>query len=132
MKSGAGLGRMFEGMLRIIARIVAAVTLLGLIAACNTMSFDMRAQAPLSGVVKAKLSSMGSSPGAPMLVRIFKEESQLEVWKQTTNGTYKLYNTYSICAWSGALGPKIKEGDRQSPEGFYRINRGLMNPRSNY
>lgn len=124
--------RVLEGMLKIVLRIAVALSLLGLVAACNTMSFDKRAQAPLSGAIKAKLASMGSSPGAPMLVRIFKEESQLEVWKQTRSGAYKLFNTYNICAWSGDLGPKLKEGDRQSPEGFYTITRGLMNPHSNY
>ena len=47
-------------------------------------------------------------------------------------GGYKLFKTYEICAWSGELGPKVKEGDRQSPEGFYTITPGLMNPNSNY
>ena len=40
--------------------------------------------------------------------------------------------TYPICRWSGELGPKIKEGDRQAPEGFYTITPGLMNPNSQY
>ncbi len=75
---------------------------------------------------------MGSSPQEPMLVRIFKQEDHLEVWKHTRGGTYELFKTYDICAWSGDLGPKIKEGDRQAPEGFYSITPGLMNPRSNY
>jgi len=67
-----------------------------------------------------------------MMVRIFKQSSELEVWKQTSSGGYKLFKTYAICAWSGGLGPKVKEGDRQSPEGFYTITPGLMNPNSNY
>ncbi|HEY8594635.1 MAG TPA: murein L,D-transpeptidase family protein [Devosiaceae bacterium] len=115
-----------------LARLGVLLLLIGAVAACNDLGFDQRAQVPLSGSVKARLSGMQSSPGAPMLVRIFKEESQLEVWKQTSAGTYKLFNSYKICAWSGDLGPKIKEGDRQSPEGFYSISRGLMNPKSNY
>ncbi len=69
---------------------------------------------------------------SPILLRIFKEESQLEVWKVNLDGQYALLKTYPICRWSGALGPKKKEGDRQAPEGFYTITRGQMNPNSNY
>ena len=95
-------------------------------------SSDNRHNQPLSSMVQAGLRNMGSSPGEAMLVRIFKEEKSLEVWKRTTAGTFKLFKTYEICAYSGDLGPKIKEGDRQSPEGFYTITPGLMNPRSSY
>ena len=69
---------------------------------------------------------------SPIVVRIFKEESELEVWKQTTSGDYALLKTYPICRWSGELGPKVKEGDRQAPEGFYAITPGQMNPNSQY
>jgi murein L,D-transpeptidase YafK len=70
---------------------------------------------------------------APILVRIFKEESVLEVWKRETGTSrYALLKTYDICAWSGDLGPKKKEGDRQAPEGFYTITPALMNPNSSY
>ena len=69
---------------------------------------------------------------SPILIRIFKEESELEVWKQDTTGRFELLKVYPICRWSGDLGPKITEGDRQAPEGFYTITPGLMNPNSNY
>jgi murein L,D-transpeptidase YafK len=85
----------------------------------------------LEGAVQ-KLAAMGSSPAEAMMVRIFKESSELEVWKRVSDGSFKLFKTYEICAWSGVLGPKIKEGDRQAPEGFYTITPGLMNPNSNY
>ena len=66
---------------------------------------------------------------SPILVRIFKEESALEVWKQQkATGRYALLKTYDICKWSGVLGPKIKEGDRQAPEGFYTITPGADEP----
>ena len=55
---------------------------------------------------------------SPILIRIFKEESELEVWKQDTTGRFELLKVYPICRWSGDLGPKITEGDRQAPEGF--------------
>jgi murein L,D-transpeptidase YafK len=69
---------------------------------------------------------------SPILVRIFKEESELELWKQDTTGHFQLLKTYPICRWSGDLGPKLHEGDRQAPEGFYTITPELMNPNSNY
>jgi murein L,D-transpeptidase YafK len=69
---------------------------------------------------------------SPILVRVFKEEAELEVWKQDTTGRFQILKTYPICRWSGDLGPKLREGDRQTPEGFYRITPELMNPNSNY
>ncbi len=69
---------------------------------------------------------------SPILIRVFKQEAELEVWKQNRDGQYALLKTYPICRWSGDLGPKKKEGDRQAPEGFYTITPGQMNPNSNY
>jgi murein L,D-transpeptidase YafK len=95
-------------------------------------SSDNRHNQPLSGSVQSSLRSIGSSPGEAMVVRIFKQEQVLEVWKRTSAGQYRMFKTYEICAYSGDLGPKVKEGDRQSPEGFYTITPGLMNPKSSY
>jgi murein L,D-transpeptidase YafK len=69
---------------------------------------------------------------SPILMRLFKEESELEVWKQDTTGHFQILKVYPICRWSGDLGPKLHEGDRQAPEGFYAITPELMNPNSNY
>jgi murein L,D-transpeptidase YafK len=69
---------------------------------------------------------------SPILLRVFKEESELEVWKQDNTGRFQLLKIYPICRWSGDLGPKLHEGDRQTPEGFYTITPELMNPNSNY
>src|SRR3974377_1770127 len=69
---------------------------------------------------------------SPILVRIFKEEAELEVWKQDTTGHFHILKTFPICRWSGDLGPKLHEGDRQAPEGFYTVTPELMNPNSNY
>ncbi len=64
-------------------------------------------------------------------LRVFKQEKELQVWmKNKSETTYKLFKTYAICASSGSLGPKRKEGDGQVPEGFYKID--LFNPTSNY
>lgn len=118
-------------------RLGAIIILLWLglgLAACSNFvkGGDNRHNVPLPGSVVQGLRNMGSTPNEGMLVRIFKEESVLEVWKKTSAGTYRLFKTYEICAYSGDLGPKFKEGDRQSPEGFYTITPGLMNPRSSY
>jgi murein L,D-transpeptidase YafK len=69
---------------------------------------------------------------SPVLMRIFKEEAELEVWKQDSTGRFQLLKTYPICRWSGDIGPKEREGDRQTPEGFYTITPELMNPNSSY
>jgi murein L,D-transpeptidase YafK len=119
-------------LLRQIAALIAALGLVSVIAACSGIKpGNAKAVQPLKEATVARLTSMGSSPGKGMVIRIFKQTSELEVWKETATG-YKLFKTYEICAWSGELGPKIKEGDRQSPEGFYTITPGLMNPNSNY
>jgi murein L,D-transpeptidase YafK len=69
---------------------------------------------------------------SPVIFRIFKEEAEFEVWKQDTTGHFQFVKLYPICRWSGDLGPKMREGDRQTPEGFYAITPHLMNPNSNY
>jgi murein L,D-transpeptidase YafK len=69
---------------------------------------------------------------SPIILRIFKEDAELEVWKQDTTGRFRILKTYPICRWSGDLGPKLQEGDRQTPEGFYSISPAQMNPNSNY
>ena len=69
---------------------------------------------------------------SPILVRTFKEEAELEVWKQDATGRFQILKTYPICRWSGDLGPKWWEGDGQTPEGFYRVTPAQMNPHSNY
>lgn len=72
----------------------------------------------------------GISPDAPVIMRIIKEERQLELWKLGKNNTYEQIKVYDICAISGELGPKKKQGDRQGPEGFYNITASQLNPRS--
>ena len=61
--------------------------------------------------------------GAPVFMRIFKLESELELWMEK-DGRYQLFATYPICLWSGRLGPKLAEGDLQAPEGFYTVGQG--------
>jgi murein L,D-transpeptidase YafK/outer membrane biosynthesis protein TonB len=91
-----------------------------------------RAMKPLSPELVSELEQKHMPKESPILVRIFKEESEMEIWKQDESGLYALLKTYPICRWSGDLGPKVKEGDRQAPEGYYTITPGQMNPNSNY
>jgi murein L,D-transpeptidase YafK len=104
------------------------------LAGCNTddVSPNSRAMRPLPSALVAEIEGKNMPRESPILVRIFKEESELEVWKQDAKGQFALLKTYPICRWSGELGPKVQEGDRQAPEGFYNITPGQMNPTSNY
>jgi murein L,D-transpeptidase YafK len=87
---------------------------------------------PLPKDTMMLLGKKGMDAHAPIFIRIFKEESELEVWKQRDDGRYYHFKTYPICNWSGELGPKLKHGDRQAPEGFYTVTREQMNPDSKY
>ncbi len=91
-----------------------------------------RANAPLPAKTLSLMSAKDMAPNAPILVRVFKKESILEVWKQTRGGSYDLLKSFPICRWSGQLGPKRREGDRQAPEGFYSVGPRQMNPNSQF
>src|SRR5262249_17073701 len=113
----------------------AALVLALVLAGCGTdggPSVGGRHMQPLSDRVVADIEAKNMAKESPILVRIFKEESELEVWKEDKTGRFALLRTYPICRWSGELGPKIRQGDRQAPEGFYTITPGHMNPNSNY
>jgi len=76
--------------------------------------------------------SKGSALGAPVFIRILKEERVLDLFAQTQEGSFYLIKTYPICNYSGTLGPKLQEGDNQSPEGFYFVTPDRLNPLSSY
>jgi len=106
-----------------------------LLAGCQGSSvsdLSLRAEKPLPEKVVAKMKAKGMTRTSPIMVRIFKEEGTLEVWKQKNNGKYDQIASYEICKWSGKLGPKYIEGDRQAPEGFYNVRPAQMNPNSSY
>lgn len=112
-----------------------AVLASGLVlAGCNGTLEDIapKAERDLPTAIVNTMKAKGMSPSSPIMVRIFKEEGELEVWKQKDNGRYDLVTSYEICKWSGKLGPKFVEGDRQAPEGFYTVRPGQMNPKSDY
>ena len=78
-----------------------------------------------TATLRERLARKGLVEGAPVLIRIFKLESELELWMRKGD-TYALAATYPICHWTGSLGPKLREGDKQSPEGFYTVGRPQM------
>jgi len=88
--------------------------------------------APVPASLERRIERLGMDTRSPILLRIFKEESTLEVWKEDRSGRFQRLKEYEICAWSGKLGPKLKEGDRQAPEGFYTVSPAQMNPNSSY
>src|SRR3954470_8798137 len=106
------------------------------LAGCDTdqvsLATNAKANQPVPPKLLAAMVEKNMDLQSPILVRLFKQEAELEVWKQTRTGQFALLKTYPICRWSGDLGPKVREGDRQAPEGFYSINPGQMNPQSAY
>jgi murein L,D-transpeptidase YafK len=107
-----------------------------LLAGCNSdevsLANNAKANQPVPPKLVAAIAEKDMDLQSPILVRLFKQEAELEVWKQDRSGRFALLKTYPICRWSGDLGPKIREGDRQAPEGFYSISPGQMNPQSAY
>ena len=89
----------------------------------NGAAFDQRL--PIPGALQTddrnrRLAEKGMTAGSPVMIRIFKAESQLELWLER-GGRFELFATYPICYWSGIVGPKLHEGDKQAPEGFYSV-----------
>ncbi|KAB7782478.1 L,D-transpeptidase family protein [Methylorubrum populi] len=114
----------------------AAVALAMTLGACQDSAMlggaSTRSLTPIPPQTLALMQTKGMSQSDPILIRAFKKEAEMEVWKRGSNGQYALLKTFPICRWSGQLGPKLKQGDRQAPEGFYAITPGQMNPNSSY
>lgn len=107
-----------------------------LLAGCNSDEVSLATNAKANQPVPPKLIQAmvekDMDLNSPILIRLFKQEAELEIWKQDRSGRFALLKTYPICRWSGDLGPKVREGDRQAPEGFYAISPAQMNPQSAY
>jgi murein L,D-transpeptidase YafK len=91
-----------------------------------------RSLRPIPADTIALMEQKDTTPASPVLIRTYKKEAELEIWKMKSDGRYTLLKTFPMCRWSGQLGPKTREGDMQVPEGFYTITPGQMNPNSNY
>jgi len=112
--------------------VVAFVTLT--LGACEEDRYrgSTRHHIPIPSATYTLMSEKGMSKDQPILIRSYKKESELEVWKRKATGEYALLKTYPMCRWSGQLGPKVREGDRMAPEGFYAISPAQMNPNSSF
>ena len=99
---------------------------------------SQKAEARFSVPLKEALNKKGLSLGAPIFLRITKTQSKrdrqgrLEAFVENDEGRFLPFKTWDICTYSGELGPKLKQGDGQSPEGFYFVKPGQMNPYSSY
>jgi murein L,D-transpeptidase YafK len=118
----------------LVARLALVGAGAGFLAACQESPGlnGSRAYQPIPAQTLALMAEKGTSKSAPVLIRTYKKEAEFEVWKMRSDGRYALLKTYPMCRWSGQLGPKVREGDRQVPEGFYAIAPGQMNPNSAY
>lgn len=108
--------------------------LLALVALGKEPPTSKRAQTAIEAVrpqLTTALKAEGAEWGVPIFIRIFKDEKKLELWIKGAD-QYALFKTYDVCYFSGELGPKLKEGDMQSPEGFYGVTSKLMNPWSSF
>ena len=90
------------------------------------------AEARVKPALERDLDTLGLHYGAPVFMRIFKREKTLELWVQGDDLRFVLFRSYPVCAWSGELGPKQKQGDNQAPEGFYPVAASQLNPHSRY
>jgi murein L,D-transpeptidase YafK len=123
----------------LVRALVTSAALAGagvLMAGCNSdqisLANNAKANQPVPPKLIADMAAKDMDLQSPILVRLFKQEAELEIWKQDRSGRFALLKTYPICRWSGDLGPKVREGDRQAPEGFYAISPAQMNPQSAY
>ncbi len=128
-----------------LTHLVATAAFAALLAGCTNETLDTFDKAEvdirsvknkttyeLSGRIVSNMQAANMPKSSPIMIRIFKEEGALEIWKADATNRFAKLREYKICAWSGKLGPKVKEGDRQAPEGFYPISPGQMNPNSSY
>src|SRR5580693_1455292 len=135
LKSRSNAGRSMNSIIRRGTAVGLTIAACAWIAGCDDSYLDQssaRSQQPISSAVLAKMEALDTTPSSPTVIRTYKKEAELEIWKMKSNGEYGLLKTYPMCRWSGQLGPKKREGDMQVPEGFYTIAPGQMNPNSHY
>jgi murein L,D-transpeptidase YafK len=91
-----------------------------------------KVEQPLPDRIVTEMQKRNMPRNSPIMIRVFKEEGVMEIWKAKADNRFDKIAQYQICAWSGKLGPKVKEGDRQAPEGFYNLTPAHLNPNSKY
>jgi murein L,D-transpeptidase YafK len=106
--------------------------LLAALFVAQTAEAASKGEIPIPAATLALMAARDTAPTAPILMRAYKKESEIEVWKQNKSGRYVFLKSFPICRWSGTLGPKTAQGDRQTPEGFYSVGFDQLNPNSHY
>ena len=120
--------------MNLIRQLLFGVGILFTVNATETLAANNRAQIAEQRVLPSlqpALQAMKLKPGAQVFIRIFKHERVLELWLKQAD-LFVLFRSYPICAYSGSLGPKLREGDGQAPEGVYLVKPRQMNPASQF
>lgn len=142
MKDCGSRSRSFGVTLKPVVRIL-VITAITLALGAVLMQAKKADDPKLSRVENAKVRALAKlAPelqkrklelGGEIFIRIFKESKELELFvKDSATRKFVLLKNYKICTYSGKLGPKLAQGDRQAPEGFYFVPRNAMNPQSRY
>lgn len=124
-----------ERMIQLNHIIILLILMINNNAHANNLPSSARSQKVIkqqTPLLQKDLSQADLELGAPIYIRIFKQEAQLEMWLKKDN-EYELFKSYPICTFGfGGLGPKLQEGDGKAPEGFYFVKANQMNPYSSY
>jgi len=115
----------------LLSVIFPATQLLGSVNTIPSSEKSQDAYRRVAPELNRKMTKIGAALGDAVFIRIFKKERMLEIWLRK-GLTYEKFKSYSICHHSGTLGPKLREGDKQSPEGFYTVGASQLNPNSDY
>ena len=115
---------------KIITVLIASLFLAACVTEGTNIRNPARSAVPQSPAQIQANQAAGVKNNSPVLIRIFKSSRELEMWRQKPNGEYTLVRTFAICTYSGDLGPKKRQGDRQAPEGFYEVSARQLNPQS--
>ena len=127
-----------QSVIKIILKLILFFAALPSAAKIPETKRSQLAEAKFSTSLRRELSAKNLALGAPVFLRITKTQSRadkqgkLEAFVENDEGDFIAFKTWDICTYSGKLGPKLKQGDRQSPEGFYFVKPGQMNPYSSY
>lgn len=77
---------------------------------------------PIESKTKRMFEEKGISyPPQDIALLAFKKEQKIQLWAKDDDHSWRKVHTYPLTAYSGRLGPKLRENDRQIPEGIYRL-----------
>ena len=125
----------YKGLIIILSTLLVIYAISSTAIAEESIPSSFRSQEAISRVkpqLEKDFAGKNMKFGAPIYIRIFKEEKELELWVKENNG-FTLFRKYSVCTYGyGSLGPKTRQGDGQAPEGFYYVKPDKLNPVSDF